>query len=91
MGKKVTTARELQKRLQGSCPLVSCCARAQAVMRLMKGIHSLSASLAVLPASESLLNVTRILFTSLISSYLQLMNKLFISKFINYSTSSIDD
>lgn len=59
--------------------------------RLTKGIHSLNSSPAVLLASESLLSVTRILFTSLISSHHQLMNKLFISKFINYSTSSIDD
>lgn len=58
---------------------------------LTKGIHSLNSSPAVLLASESLMSVTRILFTSLISSYHQLMNKLFISKFINYSTSSIDD
>lgn len=91
MGKMVITISKLQKQLQGSCPSVIPCAHAQAVTRLTKGIHSLNSSLAVLPASESLLSVIRILFTSLTSSYHQLMNKLFISKFINYSTSSIDD
>lgn len=74
------------KSLRGSCLLVIPCA-----LSLTKGIHSPSSSLPVLPASESLLSVMWILFTSLIFSCHQLMNKLFISKFINYSTSSIDD
>lgn len=54
-----------------------------------KKIHS--SCVAALPESKSLFSVIWILFTSLISSYHQLVNKLFIRKFINYSTSSIDD
>lgn len=54
-------------------------------------IHTPSSSLPVPPASDSLLSVMWIFFTSLISFCHQLMNKLFISKFINYSTNSIDD
>lgn len=81
---KVNNISKLHKWLQGSCPLVIPCAHAHFVKSLTKGIHSLSSLLAVLLASESLLSVIWILVTSLISSYHQLMNKLFISKFMNY-------
>lgn len=87
MRKEVTAVSKLQKSLRGGCPLVIPCA----LKSPTKGIHSPSTSPPVLPASESLLSVMWILFTSLISSCHQLMNKLFMSKFINYPTSSIDD
>lgn len=80
---------KLQKQLQDSCTSVIHCTDTDLVIGWR--MKSIQTSTSALPRPESLSSVIWILFASLISSYHQLMNKLFISKFINYYTSYIDD